>query len=226
MKKVYEELSEHLQVIGEDADRYSEALEELRLHSAIINNLTEGIYLISMDDGRIVYTNSRFEEMFGYGPGEMLGKHVSIVNAPTDKDPETIARIIMAELKTTGHWQGEIKNLKKDGAEFWCYASTSVFHHKKYGDVFVAIHTDITARKLAEEKSRKLLDELPEALQKIRTLKGLIPICASCKKIRDGNGNWHKLENYISEYTGASFSHGCCPECYNKISKGMEQYKQ
>lgn len=55
--------------------------------------------------------------------------------------------------------------------------------------------------------------ELKEALEEIKTLKGIIPICMTCKKIRDDNGYWNQLETYISEYSEAKFSHGICPEC-------------
>jgi len=104
-----------------------------------------------MDDGIIVYTNPRFEEMFGYDSGELTGKHISIVNAPTDKNPEEKAKGIMEVLEETGEWHGEVNNIKKDGTPFWCYANVSAFDHPVYGKVTVAIHTDITERKKAEK---------------------------------------------------------------------------
>ncbi len=135
--------------------------EELRLQSEIMTNMAEGVYLVSADDGIIVFTNPKFEKMFGYGPKEMIGKHVSIVNAPTDKDPKKTAEEIMGILNKTGIWQGEVHNLKKDGTPFWCNANVSVFDHRQYGKVLVAVHTDISDRKQAEEellKERQLLD--------------------------------------------------------------------
>jgi DNA-binding response OmpR family regulator len=64
-----------------------------------------------------------------------------------------------------------------------------------------------------EKQQEKLISELQEALAEIKTLKGFIPICASCKKIRDDEGYWNQLEAYISKHTDAVFSHGLCPEC-------------
>jgi DNA-binding response OmpR family regulator len=64
-----------------------------------------------------------------------------------------------------------------------------------------------------EKQQQKLIQELQEALAEIKTLKGFIPICASCKKIRDDEGYWNQLEAYISKRTEAVFSHGLCPEC-------------
>jgi hypothetical protein len=65
---------------------------------------------------------------------------------------------------------------------------------------------------LREEK-----DSLQRALSKIRTLSGLLPICSSCKKIRDDKGYWHQVESYISDHSKAEFSHSICPECTEKL---------
>ena len=64
-----------------------------------------------------------------------------------------------------------------------------------------------------EQQQEKLIAKLQEALAEIKTLKGFIPICASCKKIRDDEGYWNQLEAYISKRTDAVFSHGMCPDC-------------
>ncbi len=64
-----------------------------------------------------------------------------------------------------------------------------------------------------EKEQEKLISKLQEALAEIKTLKGLIPICAFCKKIRDDEGYWNQLEAYICKHTDASFTHGVCPEC-------------
>ena len=72
---------------------------------------------------------------------------------------------------------------------------------------------DITARKEAEQEREKLIDDLREALAKVKTLSGLLPICASCKKIRDEGGDWNVIETYIEQHSHAHFTHGFCPEC-------------
>jgi AmiR/NasT family two-component response regulator len=64
---------------------------------------------------------------------------------------------------------------------------------------------------------RRLNSELQDALAKVRTLSGLLPICSSCKKIRDDEGYWNQLEAYIQEHSNAVFSHGLCPECAKKL---------
>jgi AmiR/NasT family two-component response regulator len=64
---------------------------------------------------------------------------------------------------------------------------------------------------------RRLNTKLQDALAQAKTLSGLLPICASCKKIRDDEGYWSQLETYIQEHFDIQFSHGLCPECANKL---------
>ncbi len=137
-----------------------QAEKALRLQSEIAVNMAEGVYLVGLDDVVIRYANPKFEEMFGYEPGEIVGKHASIINAPTDKSPEERAKEIMEVIYRTGKWHGEVNNIKKDGTPFWCYANVSVFEHPEYGKVLVAVHTDITERKQAEEREKRLQQEL------------------------------------------------------------------
>ncbi len=72
-------------------------------------------------------------------------------------------------------------------------------------------------KRQAEEAREKLIRELREALARIKTLSGMLPICMSCKKIRDDKGYWNQIEAYISEHSEAEFSHGLCPECAKKL---------
>jgi hypothetical protein len=82
---------------------------------------------------------------------------------------------------------------------------------------------DITERKLVEEERERLIIELREALSHVKMLSGLLPVCSSCKKIRNDQGNWEVMELYIRDRSEADFSHGICPECtqrlYPEISK-------
>ena len=77
--------------------------------------------------------------------------------------------------------------------------------------------------KFKDAEQKRLIKELQEALASIKTLKGLIPICASCKKIRDDQGYWNQLEAYISEHSDAEFSHGICPDCAVKMFPNYER---
>jgi PAS domain S-box-containing protein len=77
----------------------------------------------------------------------------------------------------------------------------------------------ITERKERELEREKMIRELQAALAEVKTLSGMLPICASCKKIRDDKGYWSQIETYLAKHTSASFSHGVCPECGEKFLK-------
>ncbi|HZF01185.1 MAG TPA: response regulator [Methylomirabilota bacterium] len=68
-------------------------------------------------------------------------------------------------------------------------------------------------RQQLEAEREKLIGKLQAALAEVKTLSGLLPICADCKKVRDDTGYWNQIETYIARYTDASFSHGLCPQC-------------
>lgn len=75
---------------------------------------------------------------------------------------------------------------------------------------------DVTARARLEREQRRLIDELQCTLREVRTLRGLLPICAGCKQIRDEGGEWQPVEEFVRQRTHAEFSHGLCPACVAK----------
>ncbi len=86
------------------------------------------------------------------------------------------------------------------------------------------IYTDTSDKKRAEEEWERIIHKLQDALNRVKTLSGLIPICAGCKKIRDDQEYWSDVELYISKHSEAEFSHGLCNECMEKLYP--EQYKR
>ena len=76
--------------------------------------------------------------------------------------------------------------------------------------------------KRLEGEQKKLIRELQEALANIKRLRGMLPICSSCKKIRDDKGYWNQIESYIRDHTEAEFTHGICPECIKKLYPDLE----
>jgi DNA repair protein RadC len=147
---------DQLTLIG--SSEFQQAEAPLHLQSRIEANMSAGYSFVTAGDAVIRYANPKFEAMFGYEPGEMIGKHVSILNAPSEKSPEETAETIQGLLDKNGEWKGEIKNIRKDGTPFWCYANIFAFDHPDYGRVNVAIHTDITERKKAAEKEQAIIN--------------------------------------------------------------------
>lgn len=83
-------------------------------------------------------------------------------------------------------------------------------------DLKIAVEIALYRAKMEAEREQ-LIVELQEALAEVKTLSGLLPICASCKKIRDDKGYWQTVERYISEHSEAEFTHGICPDCVKKL---------
>jgi PAS domain S-box-containing protein len=90
----------------------------------------------------------------------------------------------------------------------------------------VVINRDVTELRRAEAEREHVIEELKSALSEVRTLSGLLPICAGCKKIRDDGGYWNKLESYIENHTSAQFSHGLCPDCMGDYFPGTSQRRK
>lgn len=99
--------------------------------------------------------------------------------------------------------------------------------YDKVGNLIGTVHVarDISQQKLAEAEKENLITELQEALSQVKQLSGFLPICASCKKIRDDKGYWNQIESYISQHSEAEFSHGICPDCIKKLYSDIEVYK-
>lgn len=80
----------------------------------------------------------------------------------------------------------------------------------------------VTERVRARQERERLIDELQQALTTVKQLSGLLPICASCKRIRDDEGNWQPVEVYVRDHSEAEFSHSLCPECMARLYPDME----
>ncbi|MCG6551982.1 MAG: PAS domain S-box protein [Candidatus Magnetominusculus sp. LBB02] len=151
--------------IGELATAFKEMLGSLRdytfnlrLQGEIMSNMSEGVVLVRADNGTIVYSSQRFDEMFAYNAGELTGKNISVINAPSEKTPEQTASEISELLARNKTWQGEVLNIKKTGERLWCFAAVSSFEHNTYGLVWISVHTDITASKKAQDELKRFFD--------------------------------------------------------------------
>ena len=142
-----------------ETTRYKKAQDQLLLNARILDSMSEGV-LITDEHLSIVYNNTAEEAMFGYAPGELIGKHVSILN---DYSPEENARIVSAikeQLLGGGLWQGEWRNVRKDGTVFFTYSNISRL------DIDHRIHTVAVQWDITEEKKmRESLLATQEALR-------------------------------------------------------------
>jgi PAS domain S-box-containing protein len=172
------------------------------------------ISLTSLSDGRYFEVNDFFAGITGYAPEEVIGKttiDLHLWDHDEDRDD------IITELTEKGSVpMREVRFKKKSGEIVTGLLSAELININGLPCMLSSI-ADITDRKLQEVERERLIEELQKALSEVRTLSGLLPICASCKKIRDDSGYWNQLETYISRHSSAEFSHGICPECARKL---------
>ena len=117
----------------------------------------------------------------------------------------------------------ETRQRRKDGTLIDVELSNNGAVYREQKLIF-CVCRDITDRKRTEMERKNLIVELKDALAQVKTLRGLLPICSHCKKIRDDTGYWNQIESYIHKHSDAEFSHGICPECAKKYYPDMDLY--
>ena len=212
---------DYAQVIFRDISERKEAERAQERLAAIVQGTDDAI--ISKDlEGNIQTWNAAAERLFGYSAEEAIGRSIKMLLPPDRQhEQDEILRRLRAG-QQLDHF--ETKRVTKLGTIVDVSVSASPLRDAR-GVVVGAskIARDITRQKRAEDALRaslqeneKLVAELREALQNVKTLSGLLSACAWCHKIRDDSGRWEKLETYVSRRSDAKFTHGICPECFDK----------
>ncbi len=129
-------------------------VEDLRnLQHIMMENLGEGVVMVAAEDNKIVYSNKRFEKIYGYKRNELIGKCVCILNAPQDNlTCQEVSSMINKSVSDTGEWRGIIKSIKKDGTFIWSEAKTVPIYHSRYGNTLVSIQSDVTDKFISDKK--------------------------------------------------------------------------
>ena len=178
-------------------------------------DLAHDAILVRDSDGIIRYWNSGAEKTYGWTKEEALGK--TSYDLLQTQFPISLEDIVSCTL-ATGQWEGELRHITQNGMSI-VVASRWGVHKNLDGDLlgFLEINRDITERIEMVEEREQLIDDLQNALANIKTLTGLLPTCASCKRIRNSKGNWEQMEFYIQKHSDVKFSHGLCHECTKKL---------
>lgn len=181
--------------------------------SAVLET-TPALIAVLDPQGRILRWNHACEDFTGRIHLEAIGKPMwEIFPVPEPILRDGLHRLLAGEpLEYESEWTDA-------GGTLRCLHWKSNAYRSGEGTVAYIICSgiDITLRRRAEQERERLIGELQAAIARIRTLDGLIPICAGCKKIRDDSGYWQEVEAYIEARSEAEFSHGLCPECIRKL---------
>lgn len=186
----------------------------------VTSNLAEGIYVIDRE-GKITFMNPEAERLLGWTRDELneKGAHDLVHYRTADGALLPLEACEMHNVAIRGKNFTSVDEVfvRKDGTMFPIAVVTSPIWEEGKVVSAVTAFRDITRQKELEQERSQLILAYEDALNNIKTLKGLVPICASCKKIRDDKGYWNHLEVFIQERTDAEFSHGICPDCAKKL---------
>jgi PAS domain S-box-containing protein len=194
--------------------RLSEEIREAKEHFEVIFNTSPDSVLITrLSDGYYIDINEGFTALTGYTHTEGIGKtslDLNIWYNPADRQ-KLIS--ILAEKGSCDNMEAIFR--RKDGSRLTGLVSARLITLDGVPHM-ISVTRDITDRKVAEQEREKLVLELRGALSQVKALSGLLPLCASCKKIKNDKGCWEQMEVYIRDHSEADFSHGICPDCIAK----------
>jgi len=183
----------------------------------LFENTHSVMLIIDPENANIVDANPAAISFYGWSYKELLSKKITDINA-LNRD-QVFQEMEMAKRENRNSFifthrlsNGEIRDVE-------VFSGPIRLKGKKL--LFSIVH-DTTDRVKAEKERDKLIKELRDASKEINTLRGIIPICSSCKKIRNDEGAWNQLEAYISERSEIKFSHGICPDCAKKLYPDLD----
>jgi PAS domain S-box-containing protein len=185
----------------------------------IVQGMTESILLLSADR-KILWANNAAVHQAGLKESDLIGRQcyqVSHGNCSPCKPLHNPCPV--QELIRTGEPVAAVHE-HQDKHGNTVYSEVSAYPIRdNAGTVVRIVHisSDITERMNLEKERETLILELQDALVQIKMLTGIIPICSSCKKIRNRSGDWEHIESYIRQHSEAEFSHGMCPHCVQKL---------
>jgi PAS domain S-box-containing protein len=205
-----------------DRKRLEDALRQAQVFaSALLENILDGVVACDAD-GTLALFNRTAREWHGLDPmaipQQEWADHYDLY-CEDGVTPMTVATVPLARA-----FRGEeVRNTEmviqaKGQPERHILANAAPFFDENGAKLgAVAVMHDITERKCLEKEKESLIIDLQKALSEVKKLSGFLPICASCKKIRDDKGYWSEVEKYIGEHSEAQFSHGICPDCMRKL---------
>ena len=174
----------------------------------LVDSIQDAVFVVDRE-GHILDMNPAMERVSGIQGGQAIGRYFQTIFAHLDQ------MVVFCQEQSA--IPQEIIIPAPEGRRVVELSQTPVNDRRgePVGRLFV-LH-DITLRKQLENDREQLIGELREALGQVKTLKGLLPTCSNCKRIKDEHGNWHHMEIFIRDHSEADFSHGICPDCMQKL---------
>lgn len=195
-------------------------MQKAAAHLAALVESSDDAIISKTLSGIILSWNKAAETIYGYQSDEVIGQPISILLPPSRADEFSA---VMEKIRQGEHLvRFDTIRIRKDGTPIEVAMTISPIRGPQ-GEIIgtSSIASDISQRRQEESERLKLIEDLTEAVAYARTLRNLLPICASCKKIRDDHGYWQQLEVYFQQHEHIDFSHGICPECSARLYPGF-----
>lgn len=208
-------------VIARDITALHRAAEELANREAELRAIVDGVedLLMRFDaQGRIAFVNPAFSRAVGHPVEEFIGRSpAEVLIDPTARAAFSRALHRVLEDGRAETLEFEYQRASEPSARYYVTRFTPLRdRHGQVNGVLTLSH-DLTERRATEVERERLLKELQHTKAAVTTLRGLLPTCSWCHKIRDEHGHWEQMESYIAKRSEAEFSHGLCPECAVKM---------
>lgn len=175
-------------------------------------------------DGTYRYVNKAFADGLNKTPEQIIGFKIWDIFDKKEADLRfSLVKKVFAEGKTT---EIEVRVPLEANDTYYLTTVKPIVDGQGNVETVICTSKNITKRKVAEIELKKAHDDLLLAMEEIQTLTGFIPICSSCKSIRDDEGYWSKIEAYLSKYADVELTHSLCPHCVEKLYGNAEWYKK
>jgi PAS domain S-box-containing protein len=215
IKPTYKELEQRIKELESHLEQKKETLRVIVERNRLATSAAKvGVWDWNIKTGDF-YLDPNIKAILGYTDDEIPNDLEIWVEYIHPEDSKAVMEAALDCLDgKTSEYIFEHRMLHKDGSIRWILVRGKAIRDKS-GDAVRLIGTDadITDRKQAEEERKKLIKELKAALKEIKTLRGILPLCSYCKRIRNDKGYWEQVDVYLDRHSEADISHGICPEC-------------
>jgi len=196
-----------------DLTKLAEALCDQRDFAERLIETAPVMVLVLNREGLVVRFNPELAKLTGYNLAEVEGRDFAallvpesarqpfrraVVAAARGQQPEPRVGVLLSKAGEERQVEWQYRALPADGG-------------------LLAVGQDVTERNRASAERELLIAQLQQALSEVKMLSGLLPICASCKRVRDNQGYWQQVEEYLGMHSEAQFTHGICPECMDRL---------
>jgi len=188
----------------------ADLLRRMEVLRTVLDESTDPIFNI-LADGTYRYVNRAFSTPFGREPHQVIGRRIHDLFAPDEAEKRMA--VVRQAFATGRAIVFDVRVPTPAGDTYYITSVKPIPGPDGQVESVVCISKDITARKKEEQERLDLIESLKAALQEVRTLSGLLPICSYCRKVRDDDGYWTQIEHYVRTHSKADFTHGICPEC-------------